>query len=66
MLGGGGQTAKNWDNCNSIINKMYFKKSMNNDSANADRIWENWSKYYHNTLCETKHSPWFHFNASSL
>ena len=23
--GGGGQRGKNWDNCNSAINKMYLK-----------------------------------------
>ena len=23
--GGGGQRGRNWDNCNSIINKMYLK-----------------------------------------
>ena len=26
VLGGGGQSGKNWDNCSSINNKMYFKK----------------------------------------
>ena len=25
ILGGGGQRGKNWDNCHSIINKMYLK-----------------------------------------
>ena len=26
LLGRGGQRGKNWDSCNSIINKIYFKK----------------------------------------
>ena len=26
MQGGGGIKGKNWENCNSIINKIYFKK----------------------------------------
>ena len=27
MLGGGGQREKNWDNCNSMINKIFFKNT---------------------------------------
>ena len=26
VLVGRGQRRKNWDNCNSIVNKIYFKK----------------------------------------
>ena len=26
VLCGGGQKGKHWDNCNSIINKIFFKK----------------------------------------
>ena len=25
VLGGGGERRKNWDNCNSVINKIYLK-----------------------------------------
>ena len=35
-LGGGGQRGKKWDNCNSIINKIYFKnyfKKLNGNSG---------------------------------
>ena len=28
VQGRGGQREKNWDNCNSIINKIYFKKNV--------------------------------------
>ena len=27
VLGEGGQRQKNWDNCNSIINKTYYKNN---------------------------------------
>ena len=29
VLGGRGQRRKNWDNCNSIINKIYLKSKIN-------------------------------------
>ena len=28
ILSGEGQKGKNWDNCNSMINKTYFKKRL--------------------------------------
>ena len=33
MLGGGGQRGKSWDNCNSIINKIQFKKKFLNEES---------------------------------
>ena len=37
VLGGGGQRGKNWDNCNNIINEIYFTNSSNEVHHNLDK-----------------------------